>query len=101
MSAANLRCMNVAVSVLLKRAVILPENKTGEDDSLVTSCLSFQTADVLLRVRRVAHNQQPVRRPHFLEDFNYEMSIVLRLESRDIQNIAIRFHTPFAHGFTI
>src|ERR1044072_8496930 len=101
MSAANFRSMNIAVSILLKRAIILPENKTGEDNSLVSPRLSLQTANVLLGVRRVAHNQQPVSRPHLLERFNHEVRIVLRLESRDIQNIAIRFNSPLADGFSI
>src|SRR6185503_7236173 len=101
MSAADFRRMYVAVSILLEGAIILPKNKAGEDDSLVPTCASFQTADVLLGIRCIAHNQKTVSRPNFLESLNYEMSIVFRLKPRDIQNIAIWLDPPLTHGLTI
>src|SRR6185369_11342937 len=101
MSATDFGSMNITIGILLECAVVLPKHETREDDSLVATRASFQTVDVLLRVRRVTDNEEPVSRASFFERFDYQMRIVLRLEPRDIQNIAIRFHSPFAHGVTV
>ena len=65
MSAANFRRVNVAISVLLERAIILSKDKTGEDDSFIPTCPGFQTTDVLLGIRRVANYEKPVSRSTF------------------------------------
>src|SRR5215212_401628 len=101
MSAAYFRRVNIAVRILLERAVILPKNKTGEDNSLIAARASLQTIDVLLRVRRITDDQQAISSSHFLECLNDEVSIVFRFEPRYIQNISIWLHSPLPNGIPI
>jgi hypothetical protein len=54
MRAAYFGRVNVAISVLLERTIILSKHKTGEDDSLIATRTGFQAVDVLFGVRRVA-----------------------------------------------
>src|SRR6185369_12025961 len=100
-SAADFGCMNVAIRVLLERAVILTKHKTGEDDALVSARTRLQAVDVLLGVRRVANYQQPVGSAHLLKSFDHEMSVVLRLETGDVQDVPVWLNAPFAHELAI
>ena len=99
--AADFGGVNVAVSVLLQGAVVLTKNKSGEDDALVAAGSGLEIADVVVRVRGVADDQEPVRRPHFLECFDDQMRVVFRFQARDIQHITIRLDAPLAHRIAI
>src|SRR5690242_21244839 len=82
MCSAYLRGVNITVSILLQRAVILAEYEAGEDDAFVAAGLCFQAADVTLRVRRIADDQQPVRSADFLKSLDNEVRVVFRLQTR-------------------
>ena len=60
MRAADFRCMDVAVGVLLQRAIGVAEDETGEDDAPVAPRIGAQTFDVLFGVRRIADDDQLV-----------------------------------------
>src|SRR5438067_2429693 len=97
MGAAHFGCVDVAISILLQRAIIPTEYKAGEDDALVTTGARFEIVNILPRIRRIAHNQKLMRSADALECFDYQMRIVFRLQPRNIKDIAIRFDAPSAH----
>src|ERR1051326_398291 len=101
MSATDFSCMNVAIRILLQRPVILAKDETGEDDSLVAASTGFQTVDVLLGVRRIANDQQTVSGADFLERLDHEVSVVLGLESRDVQDVPVWLHSPLANQLPV
>src|SRR5687768_5941858 len=94
MCSTYFRRVNVAISILLKRPIILPKHKAGEDYSLVTACTRFEIVNVVFRVRRIAYDQQPVCSSDFLKGLNDEMCVVFRLETRHVQNVSIWLDTP-------
>src|SRR6185369_13451843 len=101
MRSAHFGSVYVTIGVLLERAIILTKHKSREDDSLIAACTRLQTVDVLLGIRRITDHQQPVSSSHLFESLDNEVSIVLRLEPRHVQNVSIRLHSPLAHGGAI
>src|SRR6476660_3529371 len=93
--------MHIAISILLERAIILPKDKTGKNNSLVAASACFQVLDVIVCIWRVADYQQTISGAHLFESFNNESGIILRLKTRDIQNIAVWLCAPTAHGCAI
>src|SRR5690242_21605114 len=101
MSAADFGRMNVAIRILLECAVVLAKDEASEDDSLVAASTGFQTVDVLLGVRRIADNQQAVSSANFFERLDDQVSIVLRFEPRNVQDIPVWLDSPFANQLAI
>src|SRR5260370_42368830 len=94
-------CVNVTISVLLKSPVILPENESGENNSFISSSSGFQIIYIVFSVRSIAPHEQSVGSSYSFESLDNKVSIIFRLESRDIQNITIWFDSPLSNGFTI
>src|SRR6478672_4337932 len=97
MRSSYLRRMDITISVLLQRPVILTKHKTCENYALVAAGAFFQVRDVVVGVGGVANYQQPIGGSHSLESLDHKMSIVFRLQPRDIQNIPIWLRPPTAN----
>src|SRR5262249_7210080 len=94
MRPADLSRMDIAVRVLLQSPIVAAKNESGEDDSLVPTSTLFETLNVVTGVRRIADNQQLVRRTHALESFDDHLRTVLRLEPRNVKHVAIGLDAP-------
>ena len=94
MRTANFGRMNVAVSVLLKRAIILAKDESRENDALVAACAGLQVCDVLFGVRCVADDQQSICGSYFLKGLDYEVGVILRVESRKLKNGPVGVDAP-------
>lgn len=99
--AADFRGVDVAISVLLQRAVGVAEDETREDDATVASRARAQLFDVLVRVGRIADDDELVRSAHALEGFYDEPRVVLRFKARDVEHVAVRLDTPTTHGHAV
>ena len=94
--AADLRGVDVAVSVLLQGTVGVAEDEAREDDAAVAARERAQAADVLVRVGRVADDQKLVRRPHAPERLDDHRRVVFGFEARDVEHVTVRLHPPLA-----
>src|SRR5687768_13452440 len=86
--------VHVAVGVLLQSTVIAAEHKPGEEYPFVAPRTALQLGNVLMSVRCVTDDQEFMRRPHALEGFDHEVGVVFRLESGNIEHVAVWFDSP-------
>ena len=101
MRATDFGCVDVAVGVLLQRAIILAKNESCENNPLVAAGTRLQILDVLFGIWCVSDDQQAISGADSFERFDYEAGIIFRLQSRDIQNITVRLDAPLPHEFAI
>src|SRR2546423_3995944 len=97
MRAADFRCMNVAVGVLLKRSIILAEDEAGKDYATITARACAKVADVLVRVGRIANDEKLVSSTHLFESFYDQVSVIFRFKARDVEYVALRLYAPLAY----
>src|SRR2546428_14098182 len=80
--------VNVAVGVLLQRAIIFSKDKAKKLDAPILGALKLR--NILLGIRRPSNNDEGQIGRDFFISLNHEVSIVLGLQSADVEDVAIR-----------